>query len=88
MKILVENIRCGGCVGSITEKLKQKHQANQVEIDIEKGLITLDIEPSQRESVIQTLVNLGYPQVNSVQGFNKTKAKAKSIVSCAVGKFK
>jgi hypothetical protein len=32
-------------------------------------------------------LSLGYPEIDSVHGFDSTKAKAKSFVSCAYGKM-
>jgi copper chaperone CopZ len=88
MKITVENIKCGGCAGTISKKLNQAFNTNNVDINIEKGIITLaDINETQKDDVAKVLLNLGYPETDSVQGFNSAKAKAKSFVSCAIGKM-
>jgi hypothetical protein len=62
----------------------------KVEVDLEKEPreITLDIEETQREILAQTLKLLGYPLVGEAMGFVENgTAKAKSFVSCAVGKI-
>lgn len=84
---MVENIRCGGCVASITDKLKKNHQASEIVIDIEAGKITLNSDDNY-DAIASTLLALGYPKVGTVEGFNKAKTKTKSVVSCAIGKFK
>jgi len=35
----------------------------------------------------KVLLDLGYPEIDSVEGFDSAKAKAKSFVSCAIGKM-
>ncbi len=86
MKITVENIKCGGCTSTITRKLNQKFDTDTTAVDIEKGIITIDIADSKRTEVSKALLNLGYPEIATVEGINAFKAKAKSFVSCAIGK--
>jgi copper chaperone CopZ len=87
MKITVENIKCGGCVGSISKKLTAVFNTEKIEIDIEKGEIEIDIEATKKDELAEVLLALGYPEIDSVHGFNSAKAKAKSFVSCAIGKI-
>lgn len=87
MKITVENIKCGGCAGSITKKLSADFATDKIEVDIEQGIINIDIDESRRDELAQALLDLGYPETDSVQGFDSAKAKAKSFVSCAIGKM-
>lgn len=87
MEILVENIKCGGCAGTITKKLNAKFNIDSTEVHIDQGMISLDIEDNKRHEVVAVLLDLGYPEINSVQGFVSVKAKAKSFVSCAIGKI-
>ena len=87
MNITVENIKCGGCAGSITKKLVEAFDAETIEVNIEQGTISIDVEDARREEVTQVLLDLGYPETDSVHGFGSAKAKAKSFVSCAIGKM-
>ena len=87
MNITVENIKCGGCAGTITKKLTKVFDTENIEINIEQGIIDIDIDESKREELTEVLLGLGYPKVDSVHGFDSTKAKAKSLVSCAIGKM-
>ncbi len=86
MNITVENIKCGGCAGSITKKLTATFDTNNINVNIEQGVITIDLDDSRREELAKTLLDLGYPETDSVHGFDSAKAKAKSFVSCAIGK--
>ncbi len=87
MNITVENIKCGGCAGTITKKLTKVFDTDKVNINIEQGIVDIDIDESKREELIEVLLDLGYPETDSVHGFDSAKAKAKSFVSCAIGKM-
>ena len=83
----VENIKCGGCVSSIVSGLKALEGVGAVHVDVEQGRITVDGEDDLRPMVCEHLQQLGYPEVGSTAGLASAKAKAKSFVSCAVGRF-
>ena len=87
MDITVENIKCGGCAGTITKKLSSAFDTEDIDVNIEQGIISIDINDSKREELAQVLLGLGYPETDSVHGLNSAKAKAKSFVSCAIGKM-
>ena len=86
-EISVENIKCGGCVNTITTKLNAVDSVDDSHVDIENGLIIVSGDESDRENVTQILLNLGYPETGTAEGLKAVKAKAKSFVSCAVGKI-
>lgn len=86
-RIEVENIRCGGCANTITKKLLENEQIRQVDVDIENQAITLHSEADIREAAVKTLFELGYPERGSVAGLESLKEKAKSVVSCAIGRI-
>lgn len=90
MQILVENIKCGGCASGITKALLALPNVNQVEIEIETGRLNLDVvEDSHalRDEICAVLLKMGYPEQGSVEGLKAAGAKAKSFVSCAIGKM-
>lgn len=90
MQILVENIKCSGCASGITKALQALPSVNQVDVEIVTGRLTLDvIEDSQtvRDEICQVLLKMGYPEKGSVEGLKAAGAKAKSFVSCAIGKM-
>ncbi|SFV77259.1 Heavy metal transport/detoxification protein [hydrothermal vent metagenome] len=87
MEITVDNIKCGGCAGSITKKLTSIFDTDKIDVNIEQGVISIDLDDSKKDELAKVLLDLGYPEIDSVEGFDSAKAKAKSFVSCAIGKM-
>lgn len=82
--IVVENIKCGGCANSITISLNKIEGVSDVHVNIETG--TIHYTPVQESAVQQVeaaLLKMGYPK----QGENHLVSKAKSYVSCMVGRM-
>jgi len=87
INITVENIRCGGCTNTITKKLMAIEGVKAVDISVDDQVVTIDADSdSNRALYISTLLALGYPERGSVEGIAALKGKAKSLVSCAIGK--
>jgi len=86
-RIEVENIRCGGCANSIRKKLLEDVRIHSVEVDIEQQVVIIASGEEIRSESIQKLLSLGYPEKGSVAGLEALKGKAKSVVSCAIGKI-
>lgn len=86
-KLEVENIKCGGCANTIQTKIKQHHTLENLNVDVENGIIQFEADTDISTEVSTTLKSLGYPEVGSVEGFDNIKAKAKSFASCAVGRI-
>ncbi len=85
--IEVENIKCGGCANTITGKLGRIEGVGSVDVDIERGCITIEAADGCRNLLVATLLACGYPEKDSVEGIKAARAKAKSFVSCAIGKL-
>ena len=85
--IAVENIKCGGCASTIRSRLIEQQLVQAVEIDIEQGQVHVEGNPEWREQVAAALAKLGYPESGSVEGLQAAAAKAKSFVSCAIGRI-
>jgi copper chaperone CopZ len=84
----VINVKCGGCAGTLKSKLKDQFGDVEVDLDVTPRKITLDVEESQIEQLTEALRKLGYPLATDEMGIlESTTAKAKSFVSCAVGKM-
>jgi len=84
----VINVKCGGCASTLKEKLFE--QFGEVEVDLEKEPreIRLVIEEEKIPALGEALKKLGYPFLTEKMGFvDETSAKAKSFVSCAIGKM-
>ncbi len=85
-KFEVENIKCGGCASTIKKRLMEDDSINDVMVDVESGTVTISSEVDASEKWREQLLKLGYPQAGTAEGMASAKAKAKSFVSCAVGR--
>lgn len=84
----VENIRCGGCINTITKKLLAIDGVNTVDIQLDEQKVTLEVNDKRiKKAAVAVLLKLGYPEKGSVTGMEALKGKAKSVVSCVVGKI-
>jgi len=81
-QIQVENIKCGGCMNSIKNALLQLPLVEDVHIDKDTETVTVTGAVT-RDLLIAQLNGLGYPE----KGHNTTLKKAKSYVSCAIGRM-
>ena len=87
LMIAVENIKCGGCAKSIENALLKIAGVEKVGINIEQGEITVEGEPLSKDELCKTLLSLGYPEKGSIAGLDALKARGKSFVSCAIGRW-
>jgi copper chaperone len=85
--IEVENIKCGGCANIIRNKLSEDHRIEAVEVDIERGRVDIEGDEAARDDLLSALARMGYPETGSVAGLKAAASKAKSFVSCAVGRI-
>lgn len=84
----VLNVKCGGCAHTLKSKLKDKFGEVEVDLEKEPREITLEINEEKISELSEALKKLGYPMENDALDFvESTTAKAKSFVSCAVGKL-
>ncbi|GKT11907.1 MAG: copper chaperone [Thiomicrorhabdus sp.] len=90
--ISVENIKCGGCANSIRQKLTALEGIESVDVDVDTGQITISLasqvdQDSMEAKIKAKLLSIGYPEVGTVEGLTSVGVKAKSFVSCAIGKM-
>ena len=84
----VLNVKCNGCASTLNRKLHDKFGEIGVNLDVEPREITLNIEDNKIEELGKELKKLGYPLASETMGFvDSTSLKAKSYVSCAIGKM-
>ena len=81
--IFVDNIKCGGCMKSIKDTLQQIAGAETIIVDKDKESVIVTGVDLNRQTLIDKLGGLGYPE----KGNNSFLKKARSYVSCAVGKM-
>jgi len=60
MKLTIENMKCQGCVTTVTETIKELTGSNRVEVDLENGTAEID-QPNDPETVIAALTDKGFP---------------------------
>ena len=87
-ELSVENIKCGGCANTITTRLNALDAVSDSQVDIENGVVTITADESSKAQVAQLLLKLGYPEKGTAEGLKAATAKAKSFVSCAVGRIR
>jgi len=82
--IQIENLKCGGCTATIKKGLLALDTITEVEVDVESSIVSISSESDVIENVREKLSKLGYPEVGDK---NTVLHKAKSFVSCAVGRM-
>ncbi len=84
----VINVKCGGCAATLKSKLEPQFGPVEVDLGVEPRRITLEISEERMDALGALLKKLGYPLATEEMGFvEDTTAKAKSFVSCAIGKM-
>jgi copper chaperone CopZ len=83
-KIQIENLKCGGCAATIKKGLLTIDSIESVEVDVEKSIVSITSENENLGLIKEKLSKLGYPEVGNK---NTIVHKAKSFVSCAVGRI-
>jgi copper chaperone len=87
LEINVENIKCGGCANSIRKKLLLENSVNSVDVDVDNQRVIVDAPQSALELLKFKLHSMGYPERGTSHGLDAAKTKAKSFVSCAIGRM-
>jgi len=81
----VQNLKCHGCANTITKAIQKINGISDLSVDVEKSTISFNsLDTNIIESVKAKLSKLGYPEVDAD---NSTFQKAKSYVSCAIGRI-
>ena len=83
-EIRIENLKCGGCAATIKKGILSLGAIEKVNIDVEKSIVLVSSRNENLEEIKSKLSKLGYPEVGDK---NTMIHKAKSFVSCAVGRL-
>lgn len=86
----VANIKCSGCAATVTSNLEKEGFTDiSVDLSCEPRKVTANVaNEAQLTHFIATLRKLGYPLFDEQSStLDAAGLKAKSFVSCAVGKF-
>ncbi|APY11822.1 heavy metal transporter [Seonamhaeicola sp. S2-3] len=82
----IQNLKCGGCANTITSKLSGLDLINNVQVNPEKNTVSFSYENDTVLDEAKTLLaKIGYPVLGDK---NALTTKAKSFVSCAIGRMK
>jgi copper chaperone len=87
IQIEVENIHCGGCARTIEGALRKDARITEVVVKPDQSQVTIEAQADVHADAAATLARLGYPEKGSVEGVRAAAAKAKSLVSCAIGRL-
>ena len=82
--IQIENLKCGGCAATIKKGILGLEGIEEVTVDVEKSIVSISSNKDNLEEIKLKLSKLGYPEVGDS---NTVLHKAKSFVSCAVGRL-
>ena len=82
----IQNLKCGGCAHTIISGLEEINNINDVSLNIDTSEVSFAYSVIGDEQIVfQKLKSLGYPVIDDE---NTLGLKAKSYISCAIGKIK
>lgn len=82
--IVIENLKCGGCAATIKKGIASIEAVKEVAVNVDTSEVTVETSKDVLGQVKEKLSKLGYPEVGDK---NTVVHKAKSFVSCAVGRL-
>ena len=81
----IQNLKCGGCANTIITRLSALDQIEDVSVNNENDTVSFTYQSqSDLDAATSLLSKLGYPIAGDNNPLTK---KAKSFVSCAVGRM-
>lgn len=81
----IQNLKCGGCANTIITKLSELEYISNVNVNNDDYTVTFDYSNNEQLKTAKNLLTkLGYPEAGEK---NALTTKAKSFVSCAVGRI-
>jgi copper chaperone len=84
-KIKIQNLKCHGCANTIITQLSKLNGISEVQVNHNPDEVHFNFtDESDLEIVTKKLSDLGYPAEGES---NTLPKKAKSFVSCAVGRL-
>ena len=83
--LYIQNLKCGGCANTITKKISTLDAITDVSVNVEESCVSFVYTTEEKLiEVKEKLKALGYPEDREA---NSLGSKAKSYVSCAIGKI-
>ncbi|MAD96344.1 MAG: heavy metal transporter [Flavobacteriaceae bacterium] len=82
--VTIENLKCGGCAATIKKGLLAIDEVTEIDVNVETSEVQFTSNKDVTETVREKLSKMGYP----IAGEKNTLGhKAKSFVSCAIGRM-
>ena len=83
--LVIQNLKCHGCAHTIVTQLSKLEGISNVAVTNDNDEVSFSYNSEiNLENVVKRLSDLGYPIVGETNSLPK---KAKSFVSCAVGRM-
>lgn len=83
--IKIQNLKCGGCASTIINNLSNIENIENVSVDVVENEVKFSYNNESDLTIVKKkLEKIGYPEEGSS---NSVVTKAKSYVSCAIGKM-
>jgi copper chaperone CopZ len=83
-EVYIQNLKCGGCANTVKKELLALEGVSDVHVDVDTAIVSFESEDEDVSDVLNRLNDLGYPPEDDENSIYK---KAKSFVSCAVGRM-
>lgn len=81
----IQNLKCGGCANTIISQLSKLNGVADVRVNNETNEVEFHLDSdNELKEVKDKLSSLGYPTIGENNSLPK---KAKSFVSCAIGRI-
>jgi copper chaperone CopZ len=82
----IQNLKCSGCANTITKKISGLKDVTLLKIHTDTNTLSFQYKNETTVAKIKELLSsIGYPVVGEKNAFT---TKAKSFVSCAIGRIK
>ena len=82
----IQNLKCSGCSNTITKKISGLKDVTLLKIHTDTNTLSFQYKNETTVAKIKELLSsIGYPVVGEKNAFT---TKAKSFVSCAIGRIK
>ena len=84
-QIYIQNLKCGGCANTIIKNVSSVESVSNVTVNVEDNSVNFELVNNEKlEEIKLILKKIGYPEDGEA---NSLGSKAKSYVSCAIGKM-
>ena len=80
------NIKCDSCATYIKNHLKNDERIFDIEVNIANGVVTVHSDIDASDEWLLALADMGYPERGTSRGLDAMKARARSFISCKVGR--